>query len=204
MDDLYIFNIRFVEVKNYDNRNDDIFTVCIDAGAADYTVDGNGTIVFSNSYSSRKRKAKEKSREDFREFWTFKRNDNDWLLQRVDQSANWKKIVNESIVSDGSSISGKVKTSEKPSFQRSPKRTVDDSDNNKNVSMGMIIIVLVSGISFFGYGFIFYEITGHLPRDGGFWGFEPGWWEFYAVLIPCVLTGLLVKIIYEKIAGRKL
>ena len=100
MDGLRIDDLRLVEAQNYRDKEKDIFTACIDATATDYTVDGNGEIVSSNTASRRKQANKKKSQEAFREFWTYERHGDKWLLLKVDQSKDWKKLVNAELVDE--------------------------------------------------------------------------------------------------------
>jgi hypothetical protein len=102
MDRLTIFKMRVVEVQNYRDRLRDAFTVCIDAAAEDYTVDRSGTVVESNTSDDKKRAAKQKSFEPFREFWTYRRRENGWILQRVDEDGDWAKSVNAKLVDEDS------------------------------------------------------------------------------------------------------
>jgi hypothetical protein len=85
---------------NYRDRLRDEFTVCVDAAAEDYTVDRSGTVVESNSSDDGKRAAKQKSFENFREFWTYLRRENGWVLQRVDEDGDWSRTVNASLVDE--------------------------------------------------------------------------------------------------------
>lgn len=98
MEGLRIDDVRLVDAQNYRDHEKDIFTACIDATATDYTVGGNGEIVSSNTASRRKQANKEKSEESFREFWTYERNGDKWLLVRVDQANDWKKSVDAELV----------------------------------------------------------------------------------------------------------
>jgi hypothetical protein len=100
MENLRIVNVRLVEAQNYRDKEKDIFTACIDAMAADYTIDANGEIVSSNTGSRRKKANKEKSDEAFCEFWTYERHDEKWLLLRVDQWNDWKKSVDAELVDE--------------------------------------------------------------------------------------------------------
>lgn len=100
MDGLRIDDLRFVEAQNYRDKEKDIFTACIDATATDYTVDADGNIVNSNTSSRRKKANRQKSEEAFREFWTYERHGDNWLLLKVDQAKEWKKLVNEELVDE--------------------------------------------------------------------------------------------------------
>ena len=100
MENLRIENVRLVEAENYRDKEEDIYTACIDAKAADYTIGANGEIVSSNTGSRRKKANKEKSEEGFREFWTYERHDEKWLLLRVDQWDDWKKSVDAELVDE--------------------------------------------------------------------------------------------------------
>ena len=100
LEDLAIDDVRLVEAQNYRDKEKDIFAACIDAAATDYTVDKDGKIVSSNTGSRRKQANKEKSRESFREFWTYKRHEDKWLLLRVDQASAWKKTVDSELVNE--------------------------------------------------------------------------------------------------------
>jgi hypothetical protein len=60
----------------------------------------DGEIVSSNTGSRRKQASKEKSEEAFREFWTYERHDDKWLLLRVDQAKDWKKSVDAELVDE--------------------------------------------------------------------------------------------------------
>lgn len=100
MDGLRIDDLRLVEAQNYRDKEKDIFTACIDATATDYTVDADGNIVNSNTASRRKQANKQKSQEAFREFWTYERHGDNWLLLRVDQAKDWKKLVNAELVDE--------------------------------------------------------------------------------------------------------
>ena len=100
MEDLVLENVRLVEAQNYRDKEKDIFTACIDAAATDYTVGKNGEIVSSNTGSRSKQANKEKSQELFREFWTYERHEEKWLLLRIDQSDNWKKTVDAELINE--------------------------------------------------------------------------------------------------------
>ena len=100
MEGLRIDGVRLVEAQNYRDNDRDLFTACIDATATDYTVDLSGQIVNSNTASRRKKANKEKSEESFREFWTYQRHGEKWLLLRVDQSKDWKKSVDAQLVDE--------------------------------------------------------------------------------------------------------
>jgi len=100
MEGLRIENVRLVEAQNYRDKEKDIFTACIDAFAVDYTIGKDGEIVSSNTGSRRKQANKEKSLKAFREFWTYERHDEKWLLLRVDQSEDWKKWVDAELVDE--------------------------------------------------------------------------------------------------------
>jgi hypothetical protein len=100
MDGLSIDELRIVDAQKYRDKEKDIFTACIDARATDYTVDKDGEVVDSNTSSLRKQANKEKSEESFREFWTFERHGEKWLLLRVDQSKDWKKSVNAKLIDE--------------------------------------------------------------------------------------------------------
>jgi len=100
MDAMALNGVRMVEVKNYRDHNKDAFTICLDAEATDYTVDSAGNVVDSNSGSRRKRANNEKSHESFREFWTYERRNDTWLLQRVDQSNAWKESVDAPLIDE--------------------------------------------------------------------------------------------------------
>lgn len=100
MEGLTINDVRLVDAQNYRDDEKDIFTVCIDATATDYTVNENGEVVSSNSASRRKQANKEKSEEAFREFWTYERHEEKWLLLRVDQAKDWKKSVDAELVNE--------------------------------------------------------------------------------------------------------
>jgi predicted lipid-binding transport protein (Tim44 family) len=100
MEGLRIENVRLVVAQNYRDKEKDIFTACIDAFAVDYTIGKDGEIVSSNTGSRRKQANKEKSLKAFREFWTYERHDEKWLLLRVDQSEDWKKWVDAELVDE--------------------------------------------------------------------------------------------------------
>lgn len=100
MDGLRIDDLRLVEAQNYRDKEKDIFTACIDATATDYTVGSDGEIVSSNTASRRKQANKKKSQEAFREFWTYERHGDKWLLLKVDQAKDWKKLVNAELVDE--------------------------------------------------------------------------------------------------------
>ncbi len=100
MENLRIDDVRLVEAQNYRDKEKDIFTACIDAAATDYTIGANGEIVSSNTGSRRKQANKEKSQEAFREFWTYERHDDNWLLLRIDQLTDWKKSVDAELVDE--------------------------------------------------------------------------------------------------------
>ena len=100
MEGLRILDVRLVEAQNYRDKEKDIYTACIDARATDYTVGRDGEIVSSNTGSRRKKGKKEKSEEGFREFWTYERHGEKWLLLRVDQSGDWKKSVDAELVDE--------------------------------------------------------------------------------------------------------
>jgi len=100
MEGLSIDELRIVDAQKYRDKEKDIFTACIDARATDYTVDKDGEIVASNTSSRRKQANKEKSEESFREFWTFERHGENWLLLRVDQGKDWRKSVNAELVDE--------------------------------------------------------------------------------------------------------
>jgi hypothetical protein len=100
MEDLVIEDVRLVEAQNYRDDEKDIFAACIDAAATDYTIGKNGEIVSSNTGSRRKQANKEKSQETFREFWTYERHEEKWLLLRIDQSNAWKKSVDAELINE--------------------------------------------------------------------------------------------------------
>lgn len=100
MEGLSISEVRLVDAQKYRDEEKDIFTVCIDATATDYTVGENGEIVNSNTGSRRKQANKEKSEEAFREFWTYERHGEKWLLLRIDQAKDWKKSVDAELVNE--------------------------------------------------------------------------------------------------------
>jgi len=101
MDLLTIRAVRVVEVQNYRDASKDAFTVCVDAAAEDYTVDRSGAVVESNSSNNDKRAAKQKSFEGFREFWTYLRRGDGWILLRVDDDGQWSRTVNAPLVDEG-------------------------------------------------------------------------------------------------------
>jgi predicted lipid-binding transport protein (Tim44 family) len=98
MEDLMVDDVRLVEARNYRDKERDIFTACIDAWATDYTIRKNGDIVSSNTRSGRKAA---KEQEAFREFWTYERHEEKWLLLRIDQDKDWKKSVDAELVNEG-------------------------------------------------------------------------------------------------------
>ena len=100
MDDLKLDTVRIVEVKNYREKEKDSFTACLDAGAVDYTVDAEGQVFDSNAGSRRGRDNNEKEFAKFREFWTFQRHGDKWLLSAVDQKDAWEKLVDEPLVDE--------------------------------------------------------------------------------------------------------
>ena len=100
MEDLVLENVRIVDAQNYRDKERDTFAACIDAAATDYTVGKNGEIVSSNTASRRKQASKEKSQELFREFWTYQRHEEKWLLLRIDQSKDWKKSVDAALINE--------------------------------------------------------------------------------------------------------
>jgi predicted lipid-binding transport protein (Tim44 family) len=100
MENLRILQVRLVEAQNYRDKEEDIYTACIEARATDYTIGANGEIVSSNTGSRRKKANKEKSEEGFREFWTYERHDEKWLLLRIDQSEDWKESVDAELVDE--------------------------------------------------------------------------------------------------------
>jgi predicted lipid-binding transport protein (Tim44 family) len=101
MENLSLEQVRFVEAKDYRVKDRDEFTVCLDASATDYTIDADGKIVDSNAASRRARVRKQKQQSSFREFWTYHRKGQDWLLAAVDQSGQWSKSVDAPIVEEG-------------------------------------------------------------------------------------------------------
>ncbi len=76
---LVIRKIRIMDACDDIDHEGDFFTVCIDAWADDQTLN-HGVIMDSKE-------------SDFREFWTFKWHENDWVLLEIYQSAAWKKFV---------------------------------------------------------------------------------------------------------------
>lgn len=100
MDGLTLEDVRIVEAVNRRKTEEDSFTACIDASAADYTVNAEGKVVDSNSRSSISRLTSRPSNEKFREFWTYRRHNDDWLLSQVDQASDWKKSVEAPIVDE--------------------------------------------------------------------------------------------------------
>ena len=100
MEGLRIDDVRLVDAQSYQDRDKDIFTACIDATATDYTVNETGEIVSSNTASRRKQADKEKSEEAFREFWTYERSGDSWLLLRIDQAKDWKRSVDAELVDE--------------------------------------------------------------------------------------------------------
>lgn len=101
LEDLHLDQVRFVEVKDYPVKDRDEFTVCLDAGATDYTVNDAGEIVDSNTSSRRARNRKEKKEASFREFWTYHRKGEQWKLAAIDQSGQWRNSVDAPIVEEG-------------------------------------------------------------------------------------------------------
>ncbi|MGD0412824.1 MAG: Tim44-like domain-containing protein [Verrucomicrobiota bacterium] len=101
MEDLLLNEVRFVEAKDYQEKDRDEFTVCLDASAVDYTIDAAGKIVESNTSSRRAKANKEKRENSFREFWTYHRHGQVWKLAVIDQSAGWSKAVDAPIVEEG-------------------------------------------------------------------------------------------------------
>jgi hypothetical protein len=100
MEGLSLNDVRVVDAQKYRDEERDIFTACIDARATDYTVGKDGEVVNSNTASRRKQANKQKSEEAFREFWTYERHGEKWLLLRVDQSKDWKKSVDAELVDE--------------------------------------------------------------------------------------------------------
>lgn len=100
MEGLRLKAMRVVEVKNFKDDTKDSFTVCVEAAAADYTVDRSGAIVESNSSDEDKQRAKQKSFEGFIEFWTFARDGAAWRLERVDDDGDWQKTVSAPLVNE--------------------------------------------------------------------------------------------------------
>lgn len=98
MDELTLENVRIVGVVNKPGTEEDTFTACIDASAADYTVDGSGKVVDSNTSHNISRWTSRPSNQSFREFWTFRRNGDRWNLNRIDQSDAWERDVEAPIV----------------------------------------------------------------------------------------------------------
>jgi hypothetical protein len=101
LENLSLNQVRFVEAKDYPAKDRDEFTVCLDASATDYTVNNTGEIVDSNTASRRARAHKRKQQASFREFWTYRRKGQDWMLAAVDQSDQWSKSVNAPIAEQG-------------------------------------------------------------------------------------------------------
>jgi hypothetical protein len=102
MEGLSLQSVRFVDAKDYPGADRDEFEVCIDASAVDYTIDEKtGGIVDSNTGSRRAAANKEKKRESFREFWTYRRQGSIWRLRRIGQSSAWKEAVQADIVEQG-------------------------------------------------------------------------------------------------------
>jgi hypothetical protein len=104
MEHVELKHVRIVEVRNYAGQSNDAFTACLDATAMDYTVDETGQVVESNSRRGRTRghqePSTEPSQEEYREFWTFNRDQDSWKLSRVDQAADWRRSVDAPLVNE--------------------------------------------------------------------------------------------------------
>ncbi|NOT80448.1 MAG: TIM44-like domain-containing protein [Bacteriovoracaceae bacterium] len=77
-------DVFIVDVKNYSDDNLDTFTTCFDISAVDQTVVNN---IPTNNYLA-----------NFREFWTFQRDNTNWILTDVSQTEGWKRFVDGHIV----------------------------------------------------------------------------------------------------------
>lgn len=81
---LSINEFRIVDVKNFNDDEQDEFTVCFDAEATDQTT--------TNGQMTKSEKSK------FREFWTFEWEKSDWRLKEVVQSEGWRRFVSSAII----------------------------------------------------------------------------------------------------------
>jgi predicted lipid-binding transport protein (Tim44 family) len=87
--DLCLMDVRLVEAQNYRDNEKDAFTACIDAEATDRTIRTNGALDTSDEGTSA-----------FREFWTYQRHQETWLLLRIDQTLQWRKSVNAELINE--------------------------------------------------------------------------------------------------------
>ncbi|MBI3555173.1 MAG: TIM44-like domain-containing protein, partial [Deltaproteobacteria bacterium] len=85
-----IRDLAIVDVQNYQNNDQDCFTVCVDASASDLTFNSVGEIVKDQTGA-------------FREFWTYQWCDGAWRLIAVSQKDKWQLFVNAPIVDEGPS-----------------------------------------------------------------------------------------------------
>jgi hypothetical protein len=77
-------DVFIVNAQNYKDDNLDTFTVCFEVSAVDQTLVNN--ISQSSTISH------------FREFWTFQRQNQRWILIDVDQATGWRRFVNAHLV----------------------------------------------------------------------------------------------------------
>lgn len=89
VEQIEILNVRFVAVQNFIDNQKDTFTVCIDAKCTD---------VMFHSEMQNDYKIKSRTKDKFREFWTFERDRGEWKLKAVWQWSTWSKFLNSEIV----------------------------------------------------------------------------------------------------------
>lgn len=86
--------IQFVAVGNFIHNEDDRFTVCIDAQCDERYIPtprpDNQSSQFRNNVNIRNNK--------FREFWTFEREKNDWMLKGISQYSAWTRFVESEVI----------------------------------------------------------------------------------------------------------
>jgi predicted lipid-binding transport protein (Tim44 family) len=72
MKHISIGDVEIIHIKNYNDDEKDEFTVGIDAGASNETLDNNGNVISSRALL-------------FYEFWTFERENNEWVLREINK-----------------------------------------------------------------------------------------------------------------------
>jgi len=84
MENINVGDIEIIDIKNYKDDEKDEFTVGIDVSASDETLDEDGNVVSSREPI-------------FYEFWTFERENNEWLLREINEKRNEPKFLKPNI-----------------------------------------------------------------------------------------------------------
>ena len=126
-------------MRNFVNDENDEFTACIDAECAEKMV--------SIDPLSAAVEIKNLKKIDFREFWTFERENSGWLLKDVRQFSGWSRLINEQIIFDR--LQGTVVTA-----SHTPLHRISDKEKIRNVkfleqfAVGTLLVAIFCGISF--------------------------------------------------------